>query len=288
MKHYYFKFLKGNKGIEIWKKQNSDEIDLSIYYGNWKVEEYEKKIKEKLHFLSRNQIIDFFSLKESKEDIYFWIYYKDKIYCFKALNLDVYNGSDIYNLYYKDNKIDSYPKSIKAKRILTLNKIDEPEFFSNINSNQKYNRLTLKELENKELNYATAKILKKSILINFENFQEYLSPMQFETLLFLIFSTKNNFCSSFRGGTLKDYDLRIILEENFHEIPKGKHWLQLKFKTNEQLNIDGYLVSLDKTNISKNIIGIDWIKKRIKEREDIVKWLNKAVFDYKLLNNRLI
>lgn len=290
MKHYFFKYLTNNKGINIWLEKNSQIIDLSIYYGTWKKEDYPNNIGEEnlTNYLRREQINRFFELKKQSEPIYFWVFHKELIYCFQAVDLEVYNGPSEYNNYEKNNKsVESYPKSIKAELKISLNKIEHPEFFSNINSNQTYNRMTLSELKNEAKEYADSLISNKPIIIDLKNFYKYLSPTQFETLIFLIFTNENSLCSSFRGSTLKDYDLRAFVNEEFKGIEKGTHWLQVKLKESEKSTIDGYTIHTGKTEFENRIIGTDWITDRICERKDILKWLNECIFNYKLIERKI-
>ena len=288
MKHYYFKYLIDNKGIDIWLKKNQNEIDLSIYYGTWKKEDYPDNIG-KQHHLSIEQIHRFFELKNENELIYFWVFYKEFIYCFKAIDKEVYNGPCEYiNYKEKDNKIvESLPKSIKAELFERFKKIEHPEFFSNINSNQSYNRMTLTELKNSAKEYSNALVLKKTLRIDLKNYYKYLSPTQFETLIFLIFTNENSLCSSFRGSTLKDYDLRISLTKDFYGLSRGNHWLQVKLKPFEKTNINGYTIHIGKTDFINKVIGIDWITERIKERNDILRWLNECIFNYELIERKI-
>jgi len=288
MKHYYFKYLINNKGIDIWLKKHQNEIDLSIYYGTWKKEDYPNNIG-KQHHLSIEQIHRFFELKKENKLIYFWVFYNEFIYCFKGIDLEVYNGpSEYINFKEKENKIvESLPKSIKAELFECIKKIEHPEFFSNINSNQSYNRMTLIELKNSAKEYANALVLRKPLTIDLNNYYEYLSPTQFETLIFLIFTNENSLCSSFRGSTLKDYDLRIFLKNEFYGISSGNHWLQVKLKTFEKSTINGYTIHTGKTDFDNKIIGIDWITERIKERDDILRWLNECIFNYEMIERKI-
>ena len=285
MKHYYFKYLIDNKGIKKWEDIGSPkEIDLSIYYGSkkdWKTVDYPENIGEQ-HANNKRQIDTFFNLKNTKDEIYFWVFYTGKILCFRSINLNVYDGPEIHNIIF-ENKLE-YPKSIKAELVYEFNKIDLPEFFSNINSNQKYNRTTIKMIENSELEFANSLIDKRPIRIDIKNILKYLSPMQFETLLFQIFTTENSFCSSFRGGTLKDYDLKIIINKMLHGIPVGKHWIQVKLKGATENHDDLYLAHIGKSDIEKKILGSDWILNRVLERNDILNWLKNCVFDHELLD----
>lgn len=294
MKHYYFKFLPQNKGLKIWNEknpeQNKNEIHLPIYFGKWKKNEYTNDISRKFSSnkkgikINQDQIDTFFNLENLGVPTYFWIFDEDEILCFEGLDLKVFDGPVEY---IDENK--SLPKCIKACKIKSYKKIEHPEFFSNINSNQKYNRRTIVELENKEKEYANALINKTRIVIDQNNFLEYLSPTEFETLIFLIFTNEDSVCSSFRGGTLKNYDLRVFLEKDFHGISKGSHWLQVKKKPYNNEPIDEELIFHLGESILPKKIGTEWIKERVKEREDILKWLQKGVFnsEYERLDPKL-
>ena len=289
MQHYYFKFWEENKGLKIWEEKNpemnKEEIHLPIYFGNWKANEYTTKISSKFSNniqsaqMRQNQIDIFFNLQKLSEPVYFWIYSEDEILCFKSIDLKIFDGPEEYI-----NAQKSLPKSIKARKINSFKKIEHPEFFSNINSNQKYNRKTIVKLDGAENEYAEALISGNKVTINTENFCNYLSPTEFETLIFLIFTNETSMCSSFRGGTLKDYDLRVFLEKDFHEIHKGEHWLQVKKKLYNKRTHNGITIHLGENSFEKNIFGKKWVIDRVKAREDIQKWLSKCSFNYDLLN----
>jgi len=212
LKHYYFKFQRENKGLEKWfsGKQPKETIgqkgELAIYYGNWKPSDfkngkwkkiYEKERKDeyknefkKLDHVSEEQIKTFFLLhEENPEEVFFWIYYKDVVLCFQGVNLSVVIGDEKYKI---EDRVDSTPKSIKVKLKEVYEKKDLPEFFSNLNSNQGYNRRTIKPLKDHihvfadHLINAGKKAKGQKISITKENFIDYLSPIEFETLIYEI------------------------------------------------------------------------------------------------------
>jgi hypothetical protein len=298
MKNYYFKFQKGNKGFDLFfsskeyysealgLQKNKKEFPLSIYFGMWKSDEYEKGIEivKEYHKSSLNgfhkskaQIKCFYDIPKNKEKTYFWSFYNDIVICFKPKDLTICDGPEYLNI-----KKESLPKSINCIIHKVYKKIDLPEVFSNINANQKYNRGTIRELENSEKIIADHILSNKKIDITYKNLLEYLSPMEFETLLFLIFNNVKDelLCSSYRGGTLKDYDLRIKAKKDFHGVKKGSHWIQVKLKKESIKLKHGYYAYLGTSDFDKNYIGRDWLIDRIKERPDIIKWLNEMVFDY--------
>ncbi|PKL16916.1 MAG: hypothetical protein CVV49_13830 [Spirochaetae bacterium HGW-Spirochaetae-5] len=297
MKNYYFKFQKGNAGFDKLFKSNNlydealnlskdgKDIPLSIYYGKWKANEFhlgikniriDKGLDENEYSRSIDQIKLFFDLEKLNEVIYFWSFYKDIIICLKPNSLKVVDGPDSY---IDDN--GSLPKTIICKIINVYNKIDLPELFSNINSNQRHNRGTISELTVSANEIAVSLMNKSKILINDSNILSYLSPMEFETLLFMIFSNDKVLCSSYRGGTLKDYDLRIKVTKNYNGIPEGNHWIQVKMKDKIKRNNDIYSAFLGEGNIEDRIIDSVWIKNRINENPVIKRWLKEMIYDYK-------
>lgn len=286
MKHYFFKFQSENKGLELWlaDKKNQPTIPLSIYYGkngNWASTEYKKGLQLQTDPKSKNQIELFFNLqKKSKSDTYFWIFHFEKIFCFKGTDLKVQDGPSLYV-----NDANTTPKSITAKEFNVYLKIQQPDFFANCNSNQKYNRGTISEFHSSEKKYASVLVAKDKLFISKRNFHEYLSPMEFETLVFLIFMNNSCLCSAYRGGTLKQYDLKVLINKEFHGIKKGKWWLQIKKKDVKKQSDHKlfYFSTTDNTSLKDQLIGIDWIIDRINEDKRIINWLSGIVFNYSSL-----
>lgn len=285
--HYYFKFQTGNKGIRKWDKKGRPEIiHLSIYYGKWKcAEKATIGVPSQKESFSKKQINEFFSIKDNFTDTYLWIFYNNEIFCFKPVNGIVYD-------YDKDDSLvdenGSFPKTIDARNMVTIKKHELPEVFANINSNQKYNRMTIARLEGVEELIADLLINKEKIPVSRKNYFKFLSPIEFETLLFLIFNQKDSLCSSFRGSTLKDFDLKVSVLEHFYGLSKGEYWVQVKKKEvnlKQHHNSEGMvLVHLGKTDIDSRILGLDWITLRIDERQDILRWLKEMTFKYDLFD----
>lgn len=275
-KHYFFKFKTGNLGLADWLERGGEKtIQLSIYFGKWRCgEDYKKGHSTR----KVSQIETFLNIHNSTDEHYFWLFYKEKIFAFTPIRNNIYNGPDIL----KDEQ-DSLPKSIDCYLSKEIDKIEYPEIFSNINSNRKYNMKTISKLEDEEHTIAEYIISNNVIIINEENFLDYLSPIEFETLAFLLFNLPISFCSSFRGSTLKDFDLRVKLEDDFYNIPKGKYWLQVKKKSSKVKPTENmYLFHMGKTDLQNRIIGKDWIIRVVKQNNHIKDWLIKSVFDYNI------
>lgn len=299
MKNYYFKFQKGNTGFDIIfnshnhyhhafeLRKNKVIIPLSIYYGNWRSNELQfglDSVKKKKglgdddYSRSLEQIKTFYKLSDLNEEVFFWSFYEDIIICFEPISLNIIDGPEEFI-----DKNGSYPKSIQCIIRNVYNKIDLPEIFSNINSNQRYNRGTISELSGLDNEIAKSLLKNKKIKINNDNIIKYLSPMEFETLLFMIFSNEKVLCSSYRGGTLKDYDLRIKVNQEFHGIPQGSYWIQVKMKDKiKNTNSDSYYAYLGKSDLENKIIGYDWIIQRVMENNIIKKWLIEMIYNYSI------
>lgn len=290
MRHFYYKYLKDNWGLEtnlnLLKLEDIDklkgkEIILSIYFGHWKADEVNKGIEMQQYMISKNQIEHFYSLENSLDDDYFWIFHKENILMIKIIKSKIFDGPE--DLYNPDPKFKTPPKSIKGEVIKVLKKIELPEVFSNINSNQKYNRRTLQELENTEKVIADSIVNNNKINITNDNFLDYLSPTEFETLIFLIFSNEKVTCSSYRGGTLKDYDLRIKVKENIKFFNTGEHWIQVKYKSEykrKNENETFYTIYNGLNNVDDKLLGREWLLENIKGNKIILNWLKEMTFDY--------
>lgn len=231
--HYYFKFGEQNKLIKKYLvKENQSDLEigqilpLSIYFGKWNCEEYHngKYVMDKdvQRSQSRSQVKLFF---EINMESYFWVFYLDKIFVFSPVNDKIIDG----DLTFKDSA-GSLPKTRNCKLIHIILKDEVPEIFRTINANQKYNRKTIEEIGKKSIANSNLENDEEDILITIANSivknsgkykpveisskkcLNYLSPIQFETLIFLIFHHSQVFCSTFRGGTLKDIDLTIKCE----------------------------------------------------------------------------
>ena len=173
--------------------------------------------------------------------------------------------------------------------IIETNKINLPEIF-NINSNQEYNRRTIAKLKGKQEEIADFLIKKEKNprKIGKDNYLDYLSPIEFETLIFLIFNYNGSYCSSFRGGILKDVDLRVRLS-NFDGLPNGIHWIQVKKKDDENIDVqehpNSFLIYKGESEVSDKTFGKEWLTKHIDVRQDIRDWLEKSTFNYPKLFN---
>ena len=104
-----------------------------------------------------------------------------------------------------------------------------------------------------------------------------MSPIEFETLCFLIFNRGKSHCSSFRGGILKDYDLRVINNGQFKDLP-DKFWLQVKKKEEvekrkKEESREHVLIYIGETKIKERLLGKEWIISIIKKDCGIKEWL---------------
>jgi len=149
-----------------------------------------------------------------------------------------------------------------------------------------------------EKEIAESKINGKKININKGTYFEYLSPIELETLVFLIFNHGDSFCSSFRGGTSKGSEFKISLSDNLYKLEKGDHLIQVKKKREEFQNEaieeqkkqypGRILIYLGKTDQKYGIFGLDWLTQIIssRERNDILTWLKNMTFNYPMFDFR--
>ena len=304
--HYFFKFGKGNsifKEIYLKNKELKEgaEIHPSIYYGEWKVKDYRKKSSKFVGAVKDStkkieQIEEFFECgkKKNLDKTRFWIFCDGKVYVLKPYTR-IKNGPD--NL--KDRK-GSFPKTIPSEIEKIFSGDDLPEFFATIDSNQKYNRKTIalfRDEEKEICNHLLKNGIKNTIEIKRIECLNYLSPVQFETLIFLIFHHNNVFCSTYRGGTQKGIDLRIkiegenILKKDFKADESGQCLIQVKKKNNgkvkeQKFSGNKYLIHLGESDKNQNILGRDWVDSQLKKlviKKPVIKeWLQFALKGFKL------
>lgn len=299
MNHYFFKFGKQNRFFKKCLDENISPMPLSIYFGKWKVEDYKKHTKAYLQALTNTlnkTLIETF-LKcgdEEYETSIFWIFYKNDVYALKPCD-ELQNGD------YEEfkNSSGSPPKTIPCKIMNNFSKDKLPEAFATLNSNQKYNRKTIVKFDDKiaEIcNFLLENIENKNnkMKIKFFDSLEYLSPVQFETLIFLIFHHHDIHASTYRGGTLENFDLKIVLEgDDNNKITgieqEGVNFIQVKMydylASHKKFSYSGnkYLIHLGDTNFEKNILGKDWIFSEIEKLEKVQNWLGKSLSFFKIV-----
>lgn len=292
MKHYYFKFgPKNNFFAYHLSKDDVKEIDLAIFFGtNWSVKMYFDNPSdvetENRKFGNFTQIQNFMECQKTKS--YFWIFYDGKVYLYEPLDKSVprtgekgfYDNRGIKGDVYKD----STPKFIRFRLIEIFESTRLPESFSTINANQKYNRKTIKEFVGIEKQIASHIVdygldnMKMRIPIDGYKTFEYLSPIQFETLIFLIFHHNDCYVSAYRGGTRKDIDLVIRSYGDFDCFKSGNYNIQLKMddvKNPKMYDVD-FLIHLGKTSVEDRVLGMDWIEKQLKQVK-VSLWLKESL-----------
>ena len=288
-KHFFFKFMKKNKGFTSYAKGKESLrsiVPLSIYFGEWTIRD--RRVKgnevrdhgEPLSKASLEQIDNFFAVEKSTDDTYFWIFLPSEVYLLEPDNRRIIDGPD--------DLIDergSKPKTLNSRIVQQFEKSELPEVFANINANRKYNRKTIIPLIEQELKVAEHLVHnpgKKMIIDHSERFQ-YMSPLQFETMVFLIFVTNNIYCSTWRGGTQEKYDMRVDLEKPFPPFLKGTSYIQIKRKNLDRSNVDDcFLVHTGQSDFDKKEIGADWLKNKIKESTYLNNWLEKSLAFFRI------
>lgn len=292
-RHFFFKFKKGNSGFIEFKKHNDfneRSVPLPIYFGPWAIEQYLNN-KTSIDFGNSRQkghreiqVETFFKLKASTDNTYFWIFFTDEIYA-----IELNKPYEIFQI--KENQPDylvhsdkneSIPKFFYGSIVKEFSKNSLPESFANINSNQKYNRKTIVELTDIEYEIANCLISENDKMsISKDKLLYFLSPVQFETLIFLIFVENNIYCSTNRGGTKEKYDLKIKNDKKiFDDFDDGIINIQIKLKReffkpeSDEKTVFFYL---GVTNKELKLFGSDWIYKEVEKSEYIKNWLKESL-----------
>jgi len=303
-RHFFFKYGVGNKGFsELLKSSffDSSKIPLPIYFGEWLVKDYydiSKDFEWRNNAQRKSQVDLFFSLRENNQnDFYFWIFLQDKIFVVKLQRpLKIFDWQkDIPKDHHVYDKNGKTPKFYIGTLENKFDKTSLPEAFANINTNQKYNRKTIVELEGNENLVANQLVCSSGkVKISSKERLSFLSPVQFETLIFLIFVQNNIYCSTYRGGTKEKYDLLIdTKKEVFPEFEDGIINIQIKMKKEfeppipEPNTVPGHntiYIYLGKTDNGKTLFGIDWILSKIKKLEYVDNWLTRSLDFFEIID----
>jgi len=308
MKNYYFKFGYSNnlfKSLlkEKFKKDNKefevgDNIDLAIFFNktfdneSWTVEDWKNdKVTTKKDF-NYKQIDCFLKCPNPDNESYLWIFNNGKIYVFEPKGQPWTGKAGFYDHIKKINGKDyigEIPKYIEFEIIKIFKNSELPESFSTINANQKYNRRTIKKLEDIEdeiaihlINHGTDEIMK----IENDTLLNYLSPIQFETLIFLIFHHNKYFVSTYRGGTRKDIDLVIDPYDKlgmFQENKKSNLQIKKKDDTPKLAEEVDFYIYTGETLLDKHILGKDWIERQL-DNSNVNNWLNQSLKFFHIKN----
>lgn len=296
--HFYFKFGEGNQHFK--SVPEGESLELSIYFNKekqgWKIErflqdgqfkqtEFERAAAEnEISVSDISQAATFIkiSLPENRERCFLWIFKHPEIFAFQPVGLVSDGDLDTSKV------VGQQPKQMPTicKRIFKVENV--PEFFAALNAHQGYNRCTIRHFENPAIHAIAEHLLfpkAEKLKIAASQKFDFLSPVQFETLVFLIFHHAGAFCSTFRGGTRPEIDLSV----EFSETPKlsgftssGKYFLQVKMKNTEVKKLkpsnDGeYLIWLGETDLTQKILGKDWLERQIAQSNEVRNWLVRSL-----------
>ena len=283
MNHYFFKFGKAN---DFFKESNNIQNDslaplsLSIFfnkYKSWTVEDYYVDKRAVNRGEDSGQISTFFDAANNRDTV-FWLFFEDFIYALIPQS-EVYNGTITEAM---DKAEYGQPKAVNVTIFKKIDKKGLPEAFASINSYQKYNRRTIVKLEKEEEEiaewvYTHSDSICKMLIIKDRRFF-YLSPLQFETLIFLIFHHNNIFCTTYRGGTLEgvDFKLRTQKEVSIEGMQLNDNiYVQVKKDNCPHLPLKNgiILVHLGKSFPDKHIYGLDWIEFCLRKLPGVENWL---------------
>lgn len=289
-RHYFFKVGYGNDLLtnKVSALKENTLHDFPIFFDNWTVEDYRGNplyINDKKN---HKQINAFLNL--TPETDYLWVYMPSKIYVFQVLRKPITSKSKEF-LQYTKGRIT--PKSVLVKLYGKFDKKELPECFSTLNANQSYNRKTINQLTGIEDSIANHLVEKKEgkLGIRWETACFYLSPVQFETLIFLIFHHNDCFVTTYRGGTRSEIDLIVRPYSDFDSfVTNTTYSIQIKrqeFRPNSQISSshDNFvLVHLGYTDKNKGVFGLNWIYNKILRNRLIENWLRESLNFFTIVN----
>jgi len=271
--YYYFKFSEGNHALERLIEKYGDltpnnTYPLAIYWHDWKAKDLKSTVfKEKE---TERGVTMFNSLSPSD---HLFLFKNNFVYMFQATDDQLKDFEEC-----EDQEVMIFgnyntPKYRNFTFIKKYKRNELPDFFYRLNSNQKYNRKTILPLEETDLDIA--KVLATNILveINEDNYLDYISPLQFESLLSLLFYEDNGIPGTYRGGTMANIDLVVknisLTEETLYQIKykvyTEKEALSLIRELSEAEGSRVTLLHLGHTDLENFILGREWIESKVKE-----------------------
>ena len=274
-RHFMFKQGEGNSEFEIMKSETNvqtDTLEFGVYFSNDLTVKTVKADIDNNKNLSCNgkQIKAFLSVEEGD---CIWIF-DTSIYCFECVDHQVHeypSGDANTPVYLGKSK---WKISAKTKRFNLLKGFeisDVSEMFSTSSGNPSMNRGTIKEFstsEHKEhYEICESLLTDKKIEVNLDNFIDYLTPTQFETVAFMIFYLYGKVPRSYAGGSRKDIDLEVFsVTKNITKLYQVKK-KEIGATSKEDKELRDYLFKRDvwlihsgKTDQSVKTLGKDWMQ----------------------------
>lgn len=322
-KYYYFKlgssnfifkqmleqYKLANGNIDFSKMKSESKLPIAIYYDyggnrNWISSTTTTEIESKFSKQStvKKNILTF--KNEVLKGSIIWITCDLHTYCFECVDdklFEVHKGTYdfLWEDYKKKTKWTSLPKAkyFKLKHVWPHDQV--PQFFASINSNQRYNRSTIKELNNSELDVARAMIDSisgnpGSITIDSSNFYKYISPSQFETLIHHIYLFKGGIPESYKGVAREHIDLTVYDVDGLSRLDIQIKQYDVGQKEAQKLvslpNVKNFKLIHTGQYSSSEVFGIDWIMDQIQHFNSakgnirpVNEWLSKQ-FSYDIFN----
>ena len=330
MKYFYLKFGRSNIQLNYWLDKNKNifkEPTAVIYFGKYTSEEFKdffKKDKEEYKLLQQKaekkhdyipkysdlheQIKPFYKAGETKKAIFITIY-KGKIYILAP-------ESEVRDVSHEDrdkiiNDLKNFKKPIISTdnfkndvlkimhvKILKVLEKDIPYILRTLGTDQYLNRGTCREIK-KEKHWGSIQAIKKVlgereiIPEKFDYFKifQLLSPHQFETLIFLMFTNAGIFSPAWRAGTLLDIDIIGINYSNKEFITIGTD-PSIEFERNKEITFQvkrkqeikkqkaDYTISLaDRSNISEkqHFLTPKWVLEVINKQQKTKEWIENSL-----------
>ncbi len=256
--HFFIKLGKENYLFDFFLKKEMTP-HLIIGHGSWRVPQFfddhqhlnHKGNEEEPESIRRckSQIKYFMNSSKNRENSYFWIFHKQRIYVLQPIseifdiekyhdsefgkykNIITEKWSDKHSLSNNENKfniwrdaklckakfVEGFEEKIEGKIIKGIDSHRIIHQFASINANQAFNRKTIAKLDSVIADEIIECVIKNKIKYwptKIKDKINYLSPIQLETLVFLCFYEMGYLPSTYRGGTGKDYDILLNNSSN--------------------------------------------------------------------------
>ena len=202
----------------------------------------------------------------------------------------------------KDGEIIQIPKYVYVKKInkapLDIVEDKVPYILASLPSNQSYNRVTIKEVDDWGVKQAIKYCLGEQLETpkNTSQFFELLSPVELETLVFLILTNAGLHVPTWRGGTMPDIDFLtynfsnkvITLEPVVIKSSQGMSFQVKRKKVNKPLENVDYIIALNNENKNEKILTGKWLLKQVANQPNTRRWLERTLYWFPNIIDNLI
>ncbi len=320
MKYYFFKFPQNEEGekvtqLDYWLQNEGKnkgkiknvigDMAVAVYYGktttsmvnNWIKDEEEKKITiSKIHeeMIKNNggtnydNLKTFFNACKEKQwpTTRFLVFDKETILILQPISVvNDLNENQLSEYLEKFSKRElQKPKYARCKFIKKVERKNAPSLLATMTSDQSFNRNTCKEIKGQHkdaINFCLDKDKKIKKIKNAIELLDYLSPVQFETLVFLNFHERDYHCHAHRGSTTVGFDFIVKKTDSLKEVEEEdsmidelKATIEVKHKTIKAPTQADYTVALRfRGPENEKILDGKWLLKKTFDNDKCFTWL---------------